>query len=215
MAASRARFIRPKYEAFQKWKNVVKLNYPLYERKKRYKGIIYELMDAKNQIYLEKHKVYKIVTVNENYTSLLGLGKNTGLMARKSISMKKIKPGQYPLSRGASKENKSRSSLLQTFKREQRRNDLIQTSTSMGLLADFNNNPSFKTYNVGDARQIGRSKSRPRMNKSEVKRSKSRKSVMFAQYDQGDRNPFTTPNKDMRRDRSSRRSMKMLPPVPS
>ena len=41
------RLFRPKREAFERWKFMVKFNFPMFPRKRRYKAIIYELLQKK------------------------------------------------------------------------------------------------------------------------------------------------------------------------
>lgn len=68
----RTRIQKPKYEALQKWRNIVALGYPLYPKNKNYKSKIYELMAKKNEAYLKFYKIYKKNYPNEeNYNQLL------------------------------------------------------------------------------------------------------------------------------------------------
>jgi hypothetical protein len=194
MIISKARFIRPKYEAFHKWKNVVKLSFPLYDRGKRYKGIIYELMSAKNDVYLKKHKEYKILVDDRHYKALISLGKVGGLARRTGKAGVNSLANLKKEERRGSKENLHKMEKeLQTYQRKQARNMAIQASASLGVLAGYNNGPQFKTMNQRSSKKL--------------KRSKTKKSVIFATTDDRDldKNPFATPGKK-KRSRSRNRS---------
>lgn len=49
MQASRSRFVRKKFIAFSKWKCMAKTGFPIFDNKKWYKGIIFELIEKKNE----------------------------------------------------------------------------------------------------------------------------------------------------------------------
>lgn len=158
LMASRNRFVRKKFEAFSRWKSVVRLGFPLFQDKKDYKTIIFEVISAKNQIKLEEIPFLKKANsyAKVPMRTLLGMhrsyvfetGQHRYSLSKKSIlfnSIKKLTQGgnKSQAKPNPPKSNKKSSSKSVTFNQNTLTpKNLRKRSTSKKLKSIIKNSAS-------------------------------------------------------------------------
>lgn len=187
----RTRLLKPKFDAMQKWRNIIALGYPLFPKSKRYKAKIYELMAKKNEMYLKFFKIYRKNYPNEeNYNQLLKSRQRSSSIFRTNQEDTqgtdlKMSRSQNNFSRSSLKENAPRNSVadLDPASRKSIKASpsmlIFQTATHLSsvLKTDYSGNASSQKPN-----SLSASKSL-----SNMKNTKSKKNVAFATQDDSNR----------------------------